>query len=129
MKVKFRKKPRALRADEARVITINEDAIAEVLSEFLLENKNDYFDLPEDVDSADDVICVTNWNRRSNLLTCILMHRKFFAEGFDVNINAIIERTGITTDSLYKEKRYKTVVLSEEHGTIYRRNTEDGSMC
>lgn len=127
MKVKPRIKQRFLRPNEARIITIGKDAIMELLTETLMENKCRYFDLDDNIDGSNDIICIANWDR-SDLLTYAVMPLKYCLEGYDLCIDRVNEKVGITTDSLFKPNRYKSIVLTEKLLQKTNRGTGNSSM-
>ena len=111
MKVRPRVKDKFLRPWEARVITIDKDAIAEVLLENLMEHKCSYFDL---TDTIGDDICIMNWDDQNGFLTYAVMPLKCSLDGYELNIEHIRTTLGITTNSLFKPYRYKSVALTED---------------
>ena len=110
MKVRPRIKFKPLKLNELRIISIDEDAIAELLLENLLDNKGKYFNLP---DISENSTCVMKWDTKHNLLTYAVMPIDYLLEGYDLNPD-FIRNIGLTTNSLFKSDLYKTFVVTQE---------------
>jgi len=129
MKVIPKIKRKKLASNEARVIIISEAAIEELLLEHLLERKSDYFDVEE---VCDDDTCAMCWDSREGVLTYAVMPIKYCFDGYKLNFDNVFKTIGITTDSLYKPNRYRSITLTEEMlepSKKTERKTGDGSMC
>lgn len=111
MKVVPHIKRRKLGADEVRIITVDEDAIAELLVENLMEHQEDYFDI--DAISGDH-ICITNWDQQEKVLTYAVMPLKYALDGCGLNFEYIRKQCGITTNSLFRENRYQSLTITKE---------------
>ncbi len=109
MIVKPRKKRKALREDELRVIHVGKDAVGELLWENLMEHQEVYFD----VDAVNDnEICQMGWSQEG--LTYAVMPIRYVMEGKQLDLKALAEKTGETTDSLFHPLRYRTMRITPD---------------
>ena len=109
MKVKPYIKQQPLKENEIKIISIGENAIAELLLETLMQNKSKYFDVPK---VSTDSICIMKWDKDRCFLTYAIMPIKYCLNGFDLNPK-FIQEIGVTTDSLFKPNRYKVFTLTD----------------
>ena len=112
MKVIPHIKSRKLATTEVRVITIDQKAVEELLLENLIEKKNEYFDIEN---STNDDICIMHWDRTNQRLTYAIMPMERYLAGYQLNIENIYNKVGITTTSLFKPKRYVSLTLTDEY--------------
>ena len=108
MKVKPLVKRKRLGKNEVRVIAMGEKAIEELLFENLMEKVADYFDVP---DAMGDCVCHMDWDKEARELVYVIEPIGLYMSGFDLDLRALRRITGLTTDSIFKPDRYKTVVL------------------
>ncbi len=111
MKVIPHIKRNPLKANEVRVITIDENALNELLFENLMEHQEDYFNIDG---LCDDIICTMNWDRRRGLLTYAVMPIKYRYDGCSLNYDYLQQKIGVTTSSLFRPKRYRSFTLNEK---------------
>ena len=121
MKVIPRIKKAKLPQNEARFIIIDRKAIEEVLLENLMEHQCEYFDLGD----TDNVMCVMDWNNYGHL-TYAVVPETFFRSGAKLDFDYLRESVGTTTDSLFKQNRYRSLKLGDK-GTVLR-GQGDGSV-
>lgn len=122
MKVKPRIKSKPLGPNEIRIITVGDSAIGELLSENLMANQSEYFKVPA---ISDDTICITNWDTQQNILTYAIMPIKYCFAGYGLDFSYIRKTYGLTTDSLFKANRYKSITLTD--AMLIQRKTEQDS--
>lgn len=119
MKVRPHIKRKPLGSNEVRIITIDESAISELLFENLAEKKSDYFNVAS---VSDGTICVMNWDTQENVLSYAVMPIKYCFDGYTLDFNYIRKTYGLTTDSLFKANRYRSIPLTDS--ILIRRETE-----
>ena len=109
MKVIPKIKPRSLITTEMRVITISEEAIAEVLLENLMENKSTYFDTKA---VSENEICAMYWNKATNCLTYVILPYEYAQKG--INFAYIQRKVGVTTNTLFQPHRYRRLKITSK---------------
>lgn len=116
MKVRpyFKRKTRyiPLLPTEARVITIDEKAITELLLENLSENVSKYFNVPMVSNKSTNVMY---WDQKNKLLTYAVMPMKYCFD-YSLNFDHIHKTVGVTTESLFSPNlsKYKSIDLSNK---------------
>lgn len=110
MIVKPKKKYQKLRHNEIRVINIEQTAIEELLWENLIEKQSILFDVAR-VDS--DHICAMEWDSSNGMLTYTVMPINYMLEGKKLNFELLRKQAGITTDSLFKPNRYRSLTITD----------------
>ena len=103
---------------EARVITIDEKAITELLLENLSDNISNYFHIPM---VSDESMNVMYWDQKNSLLTYAVMPKKYCFD-YSLNFNHIHKTIGVTTESLFSPNpnKYKSIDLSDKTMIVAR---------
>ena len=104
------KRIKSIRTGEIRVISFGEDAIAELLFENLMGNKEKYFSFTD----RGDFICHMYWNRAKHIVTYAVQKLNDCAKNGEPNLKAIQCRYGITTSSLYEPNCYICLHMREK---------------
>lgn len=108
------KKKRKLDHNEVRIINIEQQAVAELLWENLMEHQEMYFG----IDPLDDsVICAMDWDQGSGMLTYAVMPISYIAEGKKLDFARIRKSVGTTTDSMFHADRYRRIKIT---GNIFQ---------
>ena len=111
MKVIPRIKSKALGLNEVRIITVNEEAVEELLLENLMEKCNSYFNVAY---NSDNMVCVMNLEKSKRLLTYAIVPINYCLDGHNLNFDYIREKVGITTKSLFTNNRYRSLTITDE---------------
>lgn len=99
-------KVKHLNNGEVRVISIDKEAIYELLRETMMENSAEYFDI-----LGNTVMFEMRWNSKTDIFTCAVFDRRYPPD--DLNFNMLEKHLGLTTKTLYQKKRYKTVYIKD----------------
>jgi len=105
----MRMKTKRIGEGKARVIRIDETAVQELLNETFMEHLGDYFDVLDET----KVTLETSWDREKGEFVA-LVYDGHTAKSVD--LDSIGEAVGLTTDSLFRKKRYETIDLSKQPG-------------
>lgn len=96
-----------LQSSELRVINIGKDAIFEYLCEAMMENAESFFS----INDSTSVSVQCDWDQELEQFTCVIES----APGFhDFDFDKIRTQAGLTTDSLFSEKQFKSFDYSKE---------------
>lgn len=95
-----------LQPSKLRVINIGKDAIFEYLCEAMMENAESFFS----INDSTSVSVQCDWDQELDQFTCVIES----APGFhDFDFDKIRAHTGITTESLFSEGRFKSLDYSK----------------
>lgn len=106
----FKKQEKTIPDGKYRIIKIGKDAIYEVLREYIIDNQEEFFDVP------DGTKIVTHfdidWNK--NNFICIARNEHGENEHLQCNINTaeLLSKMQNTTKTMFIDKRY--IEMSEE---------------
>lgn len=111
-----------LSSTEARVITIDETGITELLLETLSENASKFFNIPMVSNKSMNVMY---WNCKNNLLTYAVMPMEYSFD-YSLNFDKINNIIGVTTESLFSPnpQKYRSIDLSDKTMIIARAHTD-----
>ena len=96
------KKDKAIKPGEIRVIKIGEEAIKELIVEFVMDHREKLFDSPED---DYETIFHTCFSPSDNTITIIA---NCIADNSKIDFRRIASEEKCTTDSVYKKSPYVT---------------------
>lgn len=99
-------KVKHLNNGQVRVISIDREAIYELLRETMMENREEYFDI-----LGNTVMFEMKWNSKTDIFTCAVFDRRYPPN--DLDFDKLEEHLGLTTKTLYQKKRYKTVYIKD----------------
>lgn len=106
------KKKTSFDSSEIRVITIDKNAVLELLQENLCENQATYFEVDDDFIARS--FCLTHWDPQSEQLTYALLPVQDIQKATSLDFNEINKKVGITTSSLFKPNRFRKLKLTKD---------------
>ena len=96
-----------LSASEARVICMEADAVFELVTEYMLENAEELFDLPD----MTAVEFQMKWNSELQLFICVATKR---TDKKATDLLKKAEEIGATTETIFAEDRYVTFAIDSD---------------